>query len=138
MHAKRSHRHVKRKEPVVPAYQGSVDDGNTQTNPACTKKCPSLQAVAAVHYMETEPMTGHLVIIFQRPVNLTGSPQDDVPDITPHLLWRQGDVDLGVSGDGRWDVSIQAVQCPVGSSKLEYKFQGSNPYYIKLQVRNAR
>nr|KAG5696333.1 hypothetical protein BaRGS_027943 [Batillaria attramentaria] len=49
-----------------------------------------------------------------------------------------GSVDLGVSGDGRWHVGIQAVQCPVGNGKVEYKFQGSNPYYIKLQVRNAR
>ncbi|XP_076444184.1 uncharacterized protein LOC143282430 [Babylonia areolata] len=51
---------------------------------------------------------------------------------------QPGDVDLGVNGDGRWDVSIQAVQCPVGSGKLQFKFQGSNPYYLKLQVRNAR
>lgn len=33
---------------------------------------------------------------------------------------------------------MQAIQCPVGNTTLEYKFQGSGPYYIKLQVRNAR
>ena len=35
-------------------------------------------------------------------------------------------------------MEIQAVQCPVGESKLEYLFQGSNPYYVKVQVRNGR
>jgi hypothetical protein len=49
-----------------------------------------------------------------------------------------GDVDLGVDGDGRWDITIQAVQCPVGSGKINFKFQGSNEYYIKLQVQNSR
>uniref|UniRef100_A0A2C9M9B3 Uncharacterized protein n=1 Tax=Biomphalaria glabrata TaxID=6526 RepID=A0A2C9M9B3_BIOGL len=33
---------------------------------------------------------------------------------------------------------MRAVQCPVGSSTIQYAFQGSNPYYLKLQIRNAR
>jgi len=45
-----------------------------------------------------------------------------------------GDIDLGISGDGKWGVSWKAVPCPVGSAKFSYKFQGSNPYYLKLQV----
>ena len=45
---------------------------------------------------------------------------------------------MAENGDGRWDVQIQALQCPVGNLKLEYKFQGSNPWYLKIQVRNAR
>jgi expansin (peptidoglycan-binding protein) len=45
---------------------------------------------------------------------------------------------LAENGDGRWAVDIQAVQCPVGNTKLEYKFQGSNPWYLKIQVRNSR
>ena len=49
-----------------------------------------------------------------------------------------GDVDIGDAGDGRWDVEIQAVQCPVGDTKIQYSYQGSNLWYIKLQVRNAR
>ncbi|XP_046350524.2 uncharacterized protein LOC124131349 isoform X1 [Haliotis rufescens] len=49
-----------------------------------------------------------------------------------------GSLDFAVSGDGRWNIEIQAVQCPVGNTNIEYKFQGTNPYYIKLQVRNAR
>lgn len=58
---------------------------------------------------------------------------------TPFLFnYSLGSVDLAENGDGRWEVEIQAVQCPVGSTKLEYKFQGSNPWYLKLQVRNAR
>ena len=49
-----------------------------------------------------------------------------------------GDLDLAENGDGRWRIEIQAIQCPVGNGKIEYKFQGSNPWYLKLQIRNAR
>ncbi|XP_067664679.1 expansin-YoaJ-like [Haliotis asinina] len=59
-----------------------------------------------------------------------------VNDICPEC--KEGDIDLAEEGDGSWEVEIQAVQCPVGNTKIEYKFQGSNPWYIKLQVRNAR
>jgi len=44
------------------------------------------------------------------------------------------DLDLSISGDGRWGITWKAVPCPIGSEKLRYKFQGSNPYYLKLQV----
>ena len=47
-------------------------------------------------------------------------------------------MDLAENGDGRWKVSIQAIQCPVGNSKIEYRLEGSNDWYIKLQVRNER
>ena len=49
-----------------------------------------------------------------------------------------GALDLAENGDGRWRIEIQAIQCPVGNGKIEYKFQGSNPWYLKLQIRNAR
>ncbi|XP_012944286.1 expansin-YoaJ, partial [Aplysia californica] len=49
-----------------------------------------------------------------------------------------GDIDFAWNGDGRWDIRIQAVQCPVGDTTIQYAFQGSNQWYIKLQVRNAR
>ncbi|XP_055865272.1 expansin-YoaJ-like [Biomphalaria glabrata] len=51
---------------------------------------------------------------------------------------REGSVDFALNGDGRWSISMQAVQCPVGGSTIQYAFQGSNPWYIKLQIRNAR
>ncbi|XP_059142648.1 uncharacterized protein LOC131930253, partial [Physella acuta] len=51
---------------------------------------------------------------------------------------NKGDVDFALNGDGRWGISIRAVQCPVGTSTIQYAFQGSNPYYLKLQIRNAR
>jgi len=40
--------------------------------------------------------------------------------------------------DGSWDIQWIAVNCPVGSGNLQYQFQGSNSYYIKLQIRNHR
>ena len=49
-----------------------------------------------------------------------------------------GDIDFALNGDGRWDIKVQAVQCPVGDTTIQYLFQGSNPWYIKLQIRNAR
>ncbi|KAH3829126.1 expansin-YoaJ-like [Dreissena polymorpha] len=49
-----------------------------------------------------------------------------------------GSVDLAENGDGRWKVDIRAIQCPVGDSKIEYRLEGSNDWYIKLQVRNER
>lgn len=54
------------------------------------------------------------------------------------LFYVKGALDLAENGDGRWKIEIQAIQCPVGNGKIEYKFQGSNPWYLKLQIRNAR
>lgn len=59
-------------------------------------------------------------------------------DISCCLCFSVGDIDLAVIGDGRWRVIIQAVQCPVGNGKIEYKLQGSDEWYIKLQIRNER
>lgn len=47
-------------------------------------------------------------------------------------------IDLGLNGDGAWDVNWVPVPCPVGSTKLQFKYQGSNLYYLKVQVRNSR
>ncbi|OWF52840.1 uncharacterized protein LOC110447205 [Mizuhopecten yessoensis] len=59
-----------------------------------------------------------------------------VKDLCPEC--HAGSVDFAKNGDGRWGISIRAIQCPVGNTPIEYKFQGSNDYYLKLQVRNAR
>ncbi|KAK6179321.1 hypothetical protein SNE40_011710 [Patella caerulea] len=59
-----------------------------------------------------------------------------VKDLCPGCL--QGDLDFAENGDGRWRILMQAVQCPVGNSNIEYLLQGSNEWYVKLQVRNAR
>jgi len=49
---------------------------------------------------------------------------------------KSGDLDFSVPGDGRWNIQWYAVDCnPTGS--VQYMFQGSNQYYIKLQVRNT-
>lgn len=58
-----------------------------------------------------------------------------VKDLCPEC--KPGDVDFALNGDGRWKISMQAIQCPV-MGNIEYKLQGSNNYYIKLQVRNDR
>lgn len=48
-----------------------------------------------------------------------------------------GDLDLGIPGDGRWDVAWRVVDCPVVAGGPELLFQGSNPFYVKVQVRNV-
>ncbi|XP_076439114.1 expansin-YoaJ-like [Babylonia areolata] len=60
-----------------------------------------------------------------------------VKDLCPGC-GEPGSVDFALNGDGRWDIEIQAVQCPVANNKLQYSFQGSNPWYLKLQVSNYR
>ena len=42
------------------------------------------------------------------------------------------------SYNSRDPISWQPVQCAVGDSPLHYSFQGSNPWYLKLQVSNGR
>jgi len=67
------------------------------------------------------------------------------PPTTPFLVYVNNlcpscvndGIDLGLSGDGAWDISWKAVACPV-TTNIQYLFQGSNAYYIKLQVRNTK
>ncbi|XP_076451211.1 uncharacterized protein LOC143287151 [Babylonia areolata] len=59
-----------------------------------------------------------------------------VKDLCPECV--EGSMDIAIDGDGRWAIEIQAVQCPVGDTFIQYSFQGSNEWYLKLQVRNAR
>ena len=40
--------------------------------------------------------------------------------------------------DGLWDIEWHGVACPTSIGKLEYAFQGSHKWYMKLQVRNHR
>jgi len=57
-----------------------------------------------------------------------------VADLCPECL--TGDLDLGNQGDGRWQITWTAVACPVVGN-MQYLFQGSNPFFIKLQARNT-
>ncbi|XP_060066506.1 uncharacterized protein LOC132546807 [Ylistrum balloti] len=74
------------------------------------------------HGLGNDPITGKHIVF--------------VKDLCPEC--HAGSVDFAKNGDGRWGISIRAIQCPVGNTKIEYKFQGSNDYYLKLQIRNAR
>ena len=53
-----------------------------------------------------------------------------------------GALDQASEGDGRWGIAWTPVQCPVGTghntTHFFYSFQGSNPWYLKLQIANAR
>ncbi|BFZ23916.1 hypothetical protein BsWGS_26955 [Bradybaena similaris] len=81
-----------------------------------------LRVVGSGHGLGANPITGQHIVF--------------VKDLCPEC--KTGDVDFALNGDGRWDISIQAVQCPVGNTKIQYSFQGSNQWYVKVQVRNSR
>ncbi len=53
-----------------------------------------------------------------------------------------GALDQASVGDGRWTIAWTPVQCPVGTaqgaSTFFYSFQGSNYWYLKLQIANTR
>jgi len=66
---------------------------------------------------------------------ITGTFNAVVADECPGCA--SGSLDLAKNGDGSWDISWYAIDCPV-SGYLQYMFQGSNSYYMKLQVRNHR
>ncbi|WP_133566549.1 hypothetical protein [Marinicella litoralis] len=61
-----------------------------------------------------------------------------VVDRCPECI--EGDLDLHAEPqlDGRWDIAWSAIDCPVGNTTLAYLFEGSNPFYIKMGVRNHR
>eukprot|EP01121_Diplochlamys_sp_Union-15-3_P000641 TRINITY_DN1053_c0_g4_i2.p1 TRINITY_DN1053_c0_g4~~TRINITY_DN1053_c0_g4_i2.p1 ORF type:complete len:300 (-),score=59.82 TRINITY_DN1053_c0_g4_i2:94-954(-) len=48
------------------------------------------------------------------------------------------DLDIGTSGDGRWDIEWVAVECDTGDQGISLKLQGSHEWYIKLQIRNHK
>lgn len=52
-----------------------------------------------------------------------------------------GDLDFYTPGDGKWEISFDAVDCPdVSGSKgnIQYRFTGSNGWYLKLQIANSK
>ncbi len=70
---------------------------------------------------------------------------DPIPLTTQYVLvsnlcpeCKTGDLDQEKAGDGRWKIEWHPVQCAVGSTPFVYSFQGSNPYYIKMQISNHR
>ncbi|BFZ23917.1 hypothetical protein BsWGS_26957 [Bradybaena similaris] len=81
-----------------------------------------LRVVGSGHGLGTNPISGEYIVFTK--------------DLCP--VCKAGDVDFALDGDGRWDIVIQAVQCPVGNTKIQYSFHGSNQWFVKLQIRNAR
>ncbi len=50
---------------------------------------------------------------------------------------KSGDLDIGLDGDGRWQGEWHGVACDTGGTGFYYSTQGSNNYYLKLQVSNT-
>ena len=59
-----------------------------------------------------------------------------ISDMCPKC--KAGDIDQEIDGDGRWLAYWTPVQCDVGASPFVYSFQGSNKWWLKLQVANHR
>ncbi len=51
-----------------------------------------------------------------------------------------GSIDLGMNGDGRWQIEWYPVPCNTGSDPIEVELAGiaSNPYYFMFTVSNTR
>lgn len=50
-----------------------------------------------------------------------------------------GDLDFGMDGDGRWEISWRFVKCPVkGRNDPSFIFEGSNEWYWKIQARGTK
>lgn len=47
-------------------------------------------------------------------------------------------LDLALDLDGRWDLSWEAVECPVGNDVIDYFFEDSNRHGMKVQARGHR
>lgn len=45
---------------------------------------------------------------------------------------------MAQNGDGRWQINWYPVQCNVTNTPFYYSFQGSNTWYLKMQVSNTR
>ncbi|OSX68463.1 hypothetical protein BU14_2757s0001, partial [Porphyra umbilicalis] len=64
---------------------------------------------------------------------ITGTFSAYVMDRCPECA--AGDLDLATPGDGRWAVSWTVVPCPTAGGAPEFLLEGSNPHYLKVQVR---
>ena len=58
------------------------------------------------------------------------------------------DIDFGLVGDGRWKIHHHAISCPdvpasvlatnPTANNIKFRFDGSNPWYLKIMVTNAK
>ncbi|XP_048585817.1 uncharacterized protein LOC5500460 isoform X1 [Nematostella vectensis] len=90
----------------------------------CVEIMVSGQAVSTAHGSEP-PMNGSLKATI---VDLCGGCQ-------------QGGFNLYVPGYGTWKTSFKSIECPKlagQDGKIQFRFFASNPWSIKLQVRNSK
>jgi expansin (peptidoglycan-binding protein) len=66
---------------------------------------------------------------------ITGTEVYMVDNLCPEC--KTGSLDLAKNGDGRWKINWIAVPCPTKGG-LTYKFQGSQEWYLKMQVGNHK
>lgn len=70
---------------------------------------------------------------------IIGNRKAMIVDLCPKC--RNKALDFAVAGDGRWKIHYRAIDCPTlggRKGKIQFRFQGSNPYFIKLQARNTK
>jgi len=98
-------------------------------------------ALSTTMYQGDDGIAGGCGVCIQMQGTGTGSGQNPISKTTQtvfaHDEWdgcATGSLDLAITAGGSWGITWKAVVCPVGSEKLKYKFQGSNPYYLKVQV----
>lgn len=128
-------------------YYGESDAGNCQISPTLPEwgnKLTFQTALNNTQYISNDQSSGCGICVEGHYLG-TGSGATPPPDTFTALVVDRcpecapGDLDLALNGgDGRWDIRWKAIDCPVGDTKLSYLFEGSNPFYIKIGVRNHR
>lgn len=57
------------------------------------------------------------------------------------MYFFPGGFDLFITGHGKWKTSFKAIECASISGQdgnIKFRFDGSNNWYLKLQVRNSK
>lgn len=127
----------------------SISNGGTKPHPPASTALGGVSVTAAlnrVQFGNSEPcgmciqLTGDGTTAGLNPITTTFKAfiNDNCPDQT----CVDGDIDLAQDGDGRWNISWQAVPCEFGVGQfagLQYSVEGGfNAFYIKFQVLNHR
>jgi expansin (peptidoglycan-binding protein) len=119
-------------------YYGSTDGGG---NCAINNPLPSIYAgmtPVAINNPQYDGSCGACLIVRGTGAGSGANPISTKPfrafvsDRCPECQF--GDLDLASNGDGRWKVKWEYVPCP-RAGRISYKFEGSNPWYVKIQPR---
>eukprot|EP01126_Amoeba_proteus_P019364 TRINITY_DN1997_c0_g1_i30.p1 TRINITY_DN1997_c0_g1~~TRINITY_DN1997_c0_g1_i30.p1 ORF type:complete len:283 (+),score=57.59 TRINITY_DN1997_c0_g1_i30:51-899(+) len=125
-------------------YYGGTNNGHCSISPLPTWTSNMVKvAMNSINYASGQASIACGMCV---QIQGTGTGSGANPITGPYLAYvydecpscSTGDIDFGTSGDGRWGINWRAVDCPVGTDKIAYSWQGANNYYIKIQPRATK